>query len=145
MCEIGVCGCVYARVLPKFSAIVCAPLTTACTHWLAHWLKEGGRNAQKGCLCMRVLLCLCVRVYVITLAKLLGSPTTTSYDIASFTYPREKSLVTTKNFRGNCRFRGNVRVPPRRWKTQRWDDWRRCRDASLKPVADKKQGIRVEV
>lgn len=39
--------------------------------------------------------------YVITSAKLLGSSTSTSCDIASFTYPREKSLVTAKNFRGD--------------------------------------------
>lgn len=55
-----------------------------------------------------------VCVYAITSSKLLGNALpATSYDIAFFTYPREKSLVTAKNFRGKCRFRGNVvRVPP---------------------------------
>lgn len=61
-----------------------------------------------------VWVCVCA----ITSSKLLGNPTSTWCDIAFFTYPREKSLVTAKNFRGNCRFRGNVRVPPRRQKTQ---------------------------
>lgn len=125
-----------ARVMPKFSAMVCAPLVIVCTLARAYTLnRKGGCSARKGYMCMYMHVCMrsCVCMCVITLAKLLGSPaTSTSYDIASFTYPREKSLVTAKNFRGNCRFRGNVRVPPRRWKTQRWDDWRRRRVASLR-------------